>query len=45
MAAYKVPDFRERAALSKQAKQKALDQLRAKTAQAATPAPDDAAKQ
>ena len=30
MTAYRPPDFRERAALSRQAKQKALNQLRAK---------------
>lgn len=34
MAAYKIPDFTERAALAREAKQRALDQLRAK------PAPD-----
>ena len=32
MTAYKAPDFNERAALSRQAKQKALDKLRAKPA-------------
>jgi hypothetical protein len=36
MAAYKTPDFTERAALAREAKQRALDQLRAK------PAPDAA---
>ena len=35
MAAYKAPDFAERSALAVQARQKALDQLRAK------PAPDE----
>lgn len=36
MAAYKAPDFNERTALAAQARQKALEQLRAK------PAPDEA---
>jgi hypothetical protein len=44
MTAYRAPDFKERAALSKQTKQKALDQLRAKAAKSAAPAPDDDAK-
>jgi len=33
MAAFKAPDFKERAALANQAKQKALDQLRTKPVQ------------
>ncbi len=44
MVAYKAPDFKERAALSKQTKQKALDQLRAKAAKDSAPAADDEAK-
>ena len=32
MTAYKAPDFNERTALARQAKQKALDKLRAKPA-------------
>lgn len=44
MTAYKASDFQERAALSRQAKQKALDQLRARPAKAAAPAADDTAQ-
>jgi hypothetical protein len=41
MTAYRAPDFKERAALSKQTKQKALDQLRAKATKNAAPAATD----
>ena len=44
MTAYRAPDFKERAALSKQTKQKALDHLRAKAADKAAPTADDDAK-
>ena len=44
MTAYRAPDFKERAALSKQTKQKALDHLRAKSADKAAPTADDDAK-
>ncbi len=44
MTAYKAPDFRERAALSKLAKRKALDQLREKTGKDPAPVAADAPK-